>query len=514
MHIATMARMIRSYPSAKGASVYTDWLLIRRLAWELNQRFAGARVSDVGQLDDGRFALAIWSRGETSLVCVDIFAPTPVITVESGELPIAVEPGFIRAANAALRGMTLLAVRSRKGDRLLRFDFGSRSRFGVQDGYALICELVPRFGNIVLVKGETVVAAAKEFAPGENAVRSVQAGDPYEPPPLRTRKTSSIVADETAAQIAQREPDGDLHVYRRNGALVQTHLVELPEHAELQHERSSSLLDLLEEARRTHAHAQQSDRLAKRRRSLERNLADRERRTRAEISQVDARLREAANREALRDEGESIYARLHEMDAEKRDSAKERAAELFATYKKIAASVAHLERRRAELMEAADDLDQLRWELERAADAELDDVAQAVAALEPRHAPRAPAGGARKRKPLQYVTEHGSRIYVGRTPLENADLTFRLARPEDLWFHVQNQPGAHVVLQRDDKTPVPEDDILTAASLAALHSKAKQSPKVTVDYTQRKFVRKRPSSAPGLVFYTQPKSVHVKPQEP
>src|SRR5579875_3631980 len=104
-------------------AVYTDWILVRRLAWELAERFAGARVRDAGQLSDGRFALALWRRGAEHLVCADVFAPTPVITVEDGELPIAVEPGFVRAAGAALRGTALLGVRSRKGDRLVRFDF-------------------------------------------------------------------------------------------------------------------------------------------------------------------------------------------------------------------------------------------------------------------------------------------------------------------------------------------------------------------------------------------------------
>ena len=493
--------------------MYTDWLLIRRLAWELNRGFVGARVNDVGQLDDGRFALAMWSRGRTHLICVDVFAPTPVVTVEEGDLPIAVEPGFVRRAGAALRGTTLIAVRSRQGDRLLRFDFGSRSRFGVQDGYSLICELVPRFGNIVLVKGETIVAAAKEFAPSDNAMRSIEAGDAYEPPPLRPGKSSPLIPEDVAEELANQTPEGDLHVYRRNGTLVQAHLRELPQYADLRHERLPSLLDILEEARRSHTHAQQSDRLAKRRRSLERALAQRDRRLRAELTQVQGRLREAGKREALREQGDSIYATLHELDAAARDSAKERAAELFAAYKKAVASVEHLDRRKRVLETALADVAELLWELDRADDGTLDDVAQAVQTLESRRAARAQTS-TRKRKPLLYQTAHGSRIYVGRTPLENADLTFRVARPDDLWFHVQNQPGAHVILQRDDKTQPSDDDVLAAASLAAFHSKARNSPKVTVDYTQRKFVRKRPEAAPGLVFYTRPKSIYVQPAEP
>lgn len=494
--------------------MYTDWLLIRRLALELSQRFKGARVRDVGQLDDGRFALALWSRGHETLVCADVFAPTPVITVEQGDLPIAVEPGFVRAAGAALRGSTLTAVLSRRGDRLLRMEFGSRSRFGVEDRLALVFELVPRFGNIVLLKGDTVVAAAKEFAPSENAVRSIQTGGAYEPPPLRPGKSSPLLSEDQAAQLSEHLPEGELHVYRKDGALVQAHLVELPQFADLRHERAACLLDVLAEARETHVYAQQSDRVAKRRNALERALAARENKLRGELAQVEGKLRETEKREALREQGDAIYARLHELPAEDRDEAKEHAAKLFGKYKKAAAAVAHLERRRAELTEALDDLAHVRWEVERAADSELDDAAEAVAALEPQQRTGAKRAPARKRKPLQFQTPSGSRIYVGRTPVENAELTFRVAKPDDLWFHVQNQPGAHVILQRHDRGQPPQEDLLAAASLAALHSKAKNSPKVTVDYTQRKHVRKRTGAAPGLVFYTHPKSIFVAPASP
>ena len=241
----------------------------------LSQRFKGARVRDVGQRRRA-LALALWKRGEEHLVCADMFAPTPVITVESGELPIGVEPGFVRSAGAALRGTTLAAVLSRRGDRLLRMEFGSRSPFGIEERLALVFELVPRFGNIVLLKNDTIVAAVKEFAPSENAVRSIQAGDTYNRRRLRPGKSSPLLSDEQLAQFADRVPDGDLHVYRRDGALVQAHVVPLPQFAELQHERVASLLGLLAEARETHAHAQQSDRVAKRRNALDRALTGRE----------------------------------------------------------------------------------------------------------------------------------------------------------------------------------------------------------------------------------------------
>ncbi|HTC31060.1 MAG TPA: hypothetical protein VK702_10045, partial [Candidatus Acidoferrum sp.] len=116
------------------ASLRTSPELIARLAAELDARFTGSRVRDVGRLPDGRTAVVLWSRGSEFALCIDVFGTPPMLTVEEGlELPIEVEPGFIRAAGAALRGSTLLAVKARKDDRLLRLTFGTRSRFGVGD---------------------------------------------------------------------------------------------------------------------------------------------------------------------------------------------------------------------------------------------------------------------------------------------------------------------------------------------------------------------------------------------
>jgi predicted ribosome quality control (RQC) complex YloA/Tae2 family protein len=498
--------------------VYTDWLLVRRLAWEIENRFAGARVRDVGRLSDGRLGIALWHRRQSELLCIDVFAGTPNVTVEQGELPIAVEPGFVRAAGAVLRGTVLQGARARNGDRLIRLDFGSRSRFGVEDGYALICELVPRFGNIVLAKrntaepgAEIIVAAAKEFGPLQNAVRSVTAGDSYEPPPLRRAKMTPLLEEAAAEALAAGEPHGDLFVYRRAGKLVQAHLTALPQFADLPCSRSGSLLDLLAEARREGGPAGEAHAAAQRRRGLESLLAKREQTLRAELTRIDAALRSGEERDALREEGESIYATLHEASAADRQRRKAKAAALFERYKKSATQSVHLRRRRQEMETALADLADLHWELERAADADLAELAQAIAPADSGRPPEARKRLSKKRKPLQFAAPGGSRIIVGRTPLENADVTFRIARPGDLWFHVQGQPGAHVVLQRDDKTPPPREDILAAASIAAFHSKAKESPKVAVDYTQRKHVRKRPAAAPGLVFYTHPKSVLVSP---
>jgi len=139
-------------------------------------------------------------------------------------------------------------------------------------------------------------------------------------------------------------------------------------------------------------------------------------------------------------------------------------------------------------------------------------VENAAAQLWPRAPARAGGTPKRKRTLLETRTPAGSRIVVGRSPVENAELTFRLARPNDLWFHARGVPGAHVILTRDDRSEAPEEDLEMAAGFAAFYSRGRAGNSVAVDYTPRKYVRKRPNSPPGLVWYTQAKTVVARPR--
>ncbi len=475
--------------------MYTDSILIARLAHEVEDRFRGARVQDAGQLEDGRFALALWKKGGAQLLCADLFAPTPLITIEDGELPIAAGPGFVRAAGAALRGKTLTAARALEGERIVELDFAAQSRFGVPESYVLICELVPRFGNLVLAKSGIVVAALKEFRHSAKASRSIRAGIAYEPPPPRLGKSRVFLSSTPTMTSIQTN---DLYVYRdETGALVQVHVVPLEQFSQLACERMPSLLSVFAELRVSGAQivSQDDDKV---RADAGRILEQRERKLREELSRIEERLARAASRDDLRTRGDAIYARLHELPPSERKAAKDEAASLFADYKKVGSATMHLTRRRTSIRQSLEEAEELHWELERA---DHDQVREIMELVKPRPADAgAPKRRASKRAPLQAVTPDGSRILVGRSPLENAELTFRMARPRDLWFHARGQPGAHVILHRDDRGEPSSDDIRTAAALAALHSKGRDSSKVPVDYTQRKHVRKRPNAAPGLVF--------------
>ncbi len=110
----------------------------------------------------------------------------------------------------------------------------------------------------------------------------------------------------------------------------------------------------------------------------------------------------------------------------------------------------------------------------------------------------------------RFKSQSGYPLWVGRSREENAQLTFRDARPDDMWFHVKQSPGSHVILGCGKANPTLED-LLDAAELAVFYSQASQSSMVPVDYTRRKFVRKRPHAEPGQVLYRQEKTLYITP---
>ncbi|MDP2470245.1 MAG: NFACT RNA binding domain-containing protein [Candidatus Palauibacterales bacterium] len=118
-------------------------------------------------------------------------------------------------------------------------------------------------------------------------------------------------------------------------------------------------------------------------------------------------------------------------------------------------------------------------------------------------------------RPLPYRrfrSTGGLEIRVGRSSKANDELTFRHSSPEDIWLHARQAAGAHVILRWDrrDQNP-PLADLTEAAVLAALHSEARHSGVVAVDWTRRKYVRKPRKSAPGSVLPERVSTLFVEP---
>ena len=114
--------------------------------------------------------------------------------------------------------------------------------------------------------------------------------------------------------------------------------------------------------------------------------------------------------------------------------------------------------------------------------------------------------------PRRYVTSGGFALLRGRNNRENDQLTMRMAKGNDLWFHARNIPGSHVIMSLEGREPQ-VSDIEEAAALAAFFSKAGASPRVPVDYTRAKRVKKPQGARPGMVNYFEFQTILIEPKE-
>ena len=114
--------------------------------------------------------------------------------------------------------------------------------------------------------------------------------------------------------------------------------------------------------------------------------------------------------------------------------------------------------------------------------------------------------------PLEFVSSDGYTILVGRNNLQNDKLSLKMASKTDLWLHTQNIHGAHVIIFTNGEE-VPMSTIEEGAILAAYHSKARESSKVPVDYTYARFVKKPSGAKPGMVIFTNNKTLFVTPDK-
>ncbi|NLP44761.1 MAG: fibronectin/fibrinogen-binding protein [Peptococcaceae bacterium] len=115
--------------------------------------------------------------------------------------------------------------------------------------------------------------------------------------------------------------------------------------------------------------------------------------------------------------------------------------------------------------------------------------------------------------PHRYYSETGRLIIVGRNNRQNDRMTWREAKPTDLWLHVKNIPGSHVIVPLNDNEEFPDDATLEdAATLAVYYSQARGSSQVPVDYTHVKHIKKPKGARPGMVIYHQNWSLIITPK--
>jgi predicted ribosome quality control (RQC) complex YloA/Tae2 family protein len=118
---------------------------------------------------------------------------------------------------------------------------------------------------------------------------------------------------------------------------------------------------------------------------------------------------------------------------------------------------------------------------------------------------------AKASKPLHFLSSDGVHIYVGKNNIQNDFLTLKFADKQDIWLHTKNIPGSHVIIKNTGK--ISDKTLEEAAVIAAFYSKAKDSTKVAVDYTEVKNVKKPSGAKPGMVIYYTNKTIYADPEK-
>jgi predicted ribosome quality control (RQC) complex YloA/Tae2 family protein len=202
-----------------------------------------------------------------------------------------------------------------------------------------------------------------------------------------------------------------------------------------------------------------------------------------------------------------------DLELDPRLSAVENAQQIFRRYRKAKAALREV----PGLLEEVEA--RLRYLEEVAALAEIADTSDALRAIQSDTRPRrsTPVASRRPRRVarpadavLRLRTSGQRELLVGRSALQNDAVTFDLGRPDDVWLHARGCPGAHVILRAADGKPSAAE-LVEAAQVAAYYSANRGATKVTVDWTNRKNVRRSAKATPGLVTYTGEISLVVTP---
>ena len=268
--------------------------------------------------------------------------------------------------------------------------------------------------------------------------------------------------------------------------------------------------------------------------ALERVIERRLRRARRAIDKVRAEVEDAENADRYRHTGQLLLTRQREVrrgqssvtltdydgstpvvvELDPSISVRENAESYFRRARKAGRRGERAPARLGELEEKAAGLQDAARGLADTSDDELTALEKRFLRTRSRSAPdrKAPKERVRFRT---YTVSGGWEVLVGKSNRDNDLLTHRMAKPGDLWFHARQVPGSHVVLRMSGQKAEPDRRaILEAAAIAAFHSKAGKSSKVSVCYTEKRHVRKARGGKPGEAVVAREKVVMVRPKLP
>lgn len=523
-----------------------DAIFITELGRELDQRLSGMKIDRVHQPEKDTVVLALRGNGGGArlLLCFGSGSARVCLTGAEYENP-AQPPMFCMLLRKHLLGARITQIVQPEMERMLLMRLAAFDDMGEGVEKTLAVELLGRNANLILVDGDGRIIDAARRVDGEmSPVRQLLPGLIYrlppKPEPGRFSGLSPLVRRELEWRGLPPTPEGLEGMEK-----VPTMLVENGEPKDftflpiLQYGPSvdsqsypgwSALLEAFYAEKDRAAH------LKSRAKSLTKLTRSAKNRTERKLALRVQELGATEDREEDKRRGDLITANIWRMkpgmesvtvedfyqpDApeatislDPRKSPQQNAAAFYKRYTKKKTAREHLTALIVENRAEAEYLASIEAELDRAqTQGDLDVIRQEL--IKAGYIREGKTKGKRREKPaqpLRFVTSAGLEVLVGRNNLQNDELTLRTARRTDLWLHAQKLHGSHVILRCEGEMP-DEQSVYEAACLAAFYSEGGQAGHVAVDAAMARFVKKPAGARPGMVVYTNQRTIMAEPKK-
>jgi len=538
-----------------------DGFFLHHLTKELQEELLYGRIQKVNQPFERELVLTIRNNRKNYKLLLSAHPVFGRVQITTADFQNPQTPNtFTMIMRKYLQGAVIESITQIENDRILEIAFSNKNEIGDNIKVTLVFEIMGKHSNIILIdKAESkIIESIKHIGFSQNSYRTILPGSTYLAPPKTEAKNPFTVSDEKLFELLQtedlaprnlqklfqglgRDTAENLAAQLSNDKLKQfraffarpcqpnmtdkSFAAVLFDKSDKQFDSLSELLDVFyqDKAERDRVNQQSSDLIHRVQTELDKNIK--------KLGKQEKELLATENAEEFRQKGELLTTYLTlvpnnqdqvELDnyytnekiiiaLDKSLTPSQNAQRYFKKYQKLKEAVKHLTGLIQETKDTITYLESVETALNHASISDIEDIREEL--VETGFVKRRTRDKRHKRKkPEQYLASDGKTIImVGRNNLQNDELTFKMAKKGELWFHAKDIPGSHVLI-KDNLNP--SDEVKTdAAELAAYYSKARLSNLVQVDMIEAKKLNKPTGGKPGFVTYTGQKTLRVTPTE-
>ncbi|HFE9534174.1 TPA: NFACT family protein [Streptococcus agalactiae] len=538
-----------------------DGFFLHHLTNELQEQIEKGRIQKVNQPFDHELVLTIRNNRRNYKLLLSAHPVFGRIQTTEANFQNPQNPNtFTMIMRKYLQGAVIETIQQIENDRILEIIVSNKNEIGDHIKATLVVEIMGKHSNIILIdKNEhKIIESIKHVGFSQNSYRTILPGSTYIAPPKTKAINPFDISDQTLFELLQTNdlsPKNLQQLFQglgRDTALELSHCLKdnklndfrqffsreyYPSLTEKSfsavqfsssHETFQSLGQLLdyyyqEKAEKDRIAQQASDLIHCVQSELEKNIK--------KLAKQQDELLATENAEEFRQKGELLTTYLSmvpnnqdivvldnyytnqtiEISLDRALTPNQNAQRYFKKYQKLKEAVKHLKGIISDTKNTITYLESVETSLNHASMEDINDIREEL--VETGFIKRRAHDKQHKRKkPEQYLASDGKTIImVGRNNLQNDELTFKMARKGELWFHAKDIPGSHVLI-RDNLNP--SDEVKTdAAELAAYYSKARLSNLVQVDMIEAKKLNKPSGTKPGFVTYTGQKTLRVTPTQ-